>query len=255
MLRTDSWEPVLAFLRQQPIINLNILGILTNVPAAAVYVDDPASPSGVLVRDGYFNYLYTENDTVLQDMVASLFSAEAYYGFAGVWRPLAEKIKPCFTVRWEESCRLYYLPPERFEPGLVRTRPQSIRLEDIAVVQSHYPYQEHDSLAKLADSIARRPSSAVYLDGEIVAWVLVHRDNSLGAMHTREAFRQRGYAVDVTVDLAGKLLAAGQIPYLQIRDDNRLSPGVARKCGFVCHGAVNWFGIAVGSPAGCAAVE
>jgi predicted GNAT family acetyltransferase len=67
-------------------------------------------------------------------------------------------------------------------------------------------------------------------------------------MHTQDAHRRKGYAVDVTIDLCRKLVEQGEIPYLQIVDGNEQSPGLALKCGFVPYGHCSWFGFTVGNP-------
>ena len=79
-------------------------------------------------------------------------------------------------------------------------------------------------------------------------WLLVHEDDSLGIMYTLEEHRRKGYAEVVTRDLVRKQLAAGRTPFLQIRDDNGMSPGLALKCGFVKEGNCDWFGLMTGMP-------
>lgn len=154
---------------------------------------------------------------------------------------MAEKIQQRFTVCWDEPCSLYYLPPDRLQPGLAGERTESVRLEDAPVIDRYYVYQDEHSLAAVREDILYRPSAAVYIDGNIVSWVLVHNDNSMGILFTREEFRGRGYGLAATATLARKLAEAGKIPFLQIHINNRMSPGIARKCGFIQHGWVNWF--------------
>jgi len=78
--------------------------------------------------------------------------------------------------------------------------------------------------------------------------VVDNGDNSLGIMYTKKEHRRMGYAEDVTIDLAAKHIAQGKIPFLHIIERNNMSPGLAKKCGFVECGKVVWFGIKVGNP-------
>jgi molybdopterin-biosynthesis enzyme MoeA-like protein len=70
----------------------------------------------------------------------------------------------------------------------------------------------------------------------------------MGIMYTKEGHRKKGYAVDVSIDLAEKVINRGKIPFLQIVEGNNLSPGLATKCGFIPHGNSDWFGIISGCP-------
>ena len=36
------------------------------------------------------------------------------------------------------------------------------------------------------------PDAEVYVDGDIASWVLMHNDNSMGIMYTKEEYRGRG---------------------------------------------------------------
>lgn len=52
-------------------------------------------------------------------------------------------------------------------------------------------------MEQIKKDIQNRPSSAIYNDNEIASWVLVHNDNSMGIMYTKDEYRNKGYAVDI----------------------------------------------------------
>jgi hypothetical protein len=238
---------IIEFLKQNYITNLNILAVLQNHTDIEIYADNPESPTGVLVRSGYFNFIYTENDAFLQEILDKLFIEKGYYGFSGVSRPIAEKIKKTkrFKLDWQNRCSLYYLPKENLDESLIKNPVQPIDIKDAEIVDHFYTYRGEDSLEDIKDCIANRPSSAVYVNGDIASWVLVHGDNSMGIMFTKDEYRKKGYAVDVTIDLSRKILASGNVPFLQIVENNNMSPGLAQKCGFITHGYADWFGIVI----------
>ena len=101
------------------------------------------------------------------------------------------------------------------------------------------------SLQRIEQDILKRPSSGVYINKELVSWVLVHNDNSMGIMYTKKEHRNKNYALEVTIDLAKKILESGKIPFLHIIDSNKMSPSLASKAGFTKHSYVNWFGISI----------
>jgi hypothetical protein len=246
MKRTTFSPAVLALLERDRIATLNLVGILRNEPGTEILVDDEASPRGVLAKGPWFWYLHTEEATFLEAVFLEMERQAGFYRFSGVWRPLAEKIKERFPVAWDAPCDLYHWPPGNPPPQPQQV--QSVAFRDAEIVDQHYPYRHARSLEQIQNCIRQRHSSAVYVDGAIVCWVLVHEDDSLGIMHTLEGHRRKGHGVAVTLDLVRKQLADGRTPFLQIRNDNSLSPGLARKCGFVQHGSCDWFGVMVGTP-------
>lgn len=247
IIKTKPSKAIVEFLNKNKIVNLNIIGVIENEPEAEIYVDNEASPKIVLVRHEYFNYIYTEEDELLEEMLEALFK-DNFYGFSGVYRPLAEKMRNKYLVNWESRCTLYYLPKENLNLSLIKNPVKSIDLKDAEVVDEFYTYRHPGSIEEIKKDILNRPSSAVYVNDDIASWVLVHKDNSMGIMYTKEEYRKKGYAVDASMDLASKIIDQGKIPFLQIVQSNTMSPGLATNCNFVKHGYADWFGIIAGSP-------
>lgn len=235
------------FLESDLIYNLNVLGVIDNMPDAEIYVDDEKAPKGVMVRKDYFNYIYSEDDVFIDEVLTNYF-VEGFFGFSGVKTSIAEKIRKRFMNDWESKCTLYYLPEDDLDLSLIKTPVSDIDIKDAEVVDKYYTYRSPWSIEEIKEDILSRPSSAVYVDGDITCWVLVHKDDSMGIMYTKEEHRQKGYAVDVTIDLAEKIIKRGKVPFLQIVEGNSMSPGLANKCGFIPHGKCEWFGIIVGTP-------
>lgn len=244
LLKTQPSTPILDFLKADLIQNLNILGILENLPEASIYVDHLSEPTGVIVNHGYFNYIYTANPNFMEMIVNDFLKDNDFFGFSGLEKTLADYLKQHMIVHWESPTDLYYLPKENFKPELKssNTKPTAVAIEDAETINFFYTYKDDNSLERIRQDILNRPSSAIYIDGEIVSWLLVHEDNSMGIMFTKEAHRGKGYAVDLTIDLIGKLLEKDRIPFLQIVEGNTMSPGLARKCGFEHFGHAIWFG-------------
>jgi hypothetical protein len=228
-------------------VNLNILGIIDNVPNIEIYVDDVKKPKGVFIRKEYFHYLYTKEDQFIE-AVTNQFFQEGYYGFSGIEASIGKKIMEKYHVDWTSPCTLYHMPKENLDMKRMKHPVQSVALEDADIIDHFYTYQNEHSLEAIRKDIKERPSSAIYQDGEIACWVLIHDDDSMGIMYTKENHRGKGYAVDVTIDLASKMIERGKTPFLQIVEGNHMSPGLAKKCGFVEWGKVIWFGIVAGNP-------
>jgi len=247
LIKTEKSKAIMDFLRGDLLINLNTIGIIENMPEAEIYVDNVENPRGVYVSKGYFKYIYSKEDSFINE-VMDTFSEDGFYGFAGIDDSIAKKIKERYRTVWDNPCALYYLPKENLDLGLIKHPVQDVDVKDAEIVDKYYEFRHPESIEAIRKDIELRPSSAVYVDGEPVCWVLVHDDNSMGIMYTREEYRRKGYAVDVTLDLAAKIYERENIPYLQIIERNNMSPGLAKKCNFVNCGEVTWFGIVSGLP-------
>jgi hypothetical protein len=247
IINTKPSKAITQYLNKNKIVNSNILGVIENEPEAEIYVDNEASPNIVLVRYEYFNYIYTEEDELLEEMLENLFK-DGFYGFSGVYRPLAEKIRKRYCLTWESRCALHYLPEENLDLNLIKNPVKAIDIEDAKVVDEFYTYRYPGSIEKIKKDILNRPSSAVYVNEDVASWVLIHNDNSMGIMYTKEEYRKRGYAVDASIDLASKIISQGKVPFLQIVESNTMSPTLAAKCKFIKQGNADWFGIIAGIP-------
>jgi len=248
MKRTPLTPAILAFFEKDRIATLNLVGVLRNEPGRELLVDDDQNPKGVLVKGPGFWYLHTRDEGFLEAVCLELEKQAGFYRFSGVWKPLADKLKARFPVVWDAPCAVYYYPPDAPPPEPGRGPAQSLEVQDAELIDTHHAYRHPGSLEEIRACIRDRASSAVHGDGGPVCWLLVHEDDSLGIMYTLEEHRRKGYAEVVTRDLVRKQLAAGRTPFLQIRDDNGMSPGLALKCGFVKEGNCDWFGLMVGVP-------
>lgn len=243
MIKTLLNQRITDFLNRNEIVNLNIKGIIHNNPGAEIYVDNEHNIEGVLVKNGFIYSLYTEHEDVLDHFLSEISQNADYIGFSGLHRPITEMVLKRFSVEWRNPCDIYYLPVENFDPNLQKNLTQAVRPEDAGIVNQFYTFRSETSIERIRKDIACRFSSAIYVNGDLASWVLTHDDNSMGIMYTKEEYRNRGYAVDVTVDLSGKIIKDGHIPYLQILESNTQSPGLATKCGFVKADKCDWFGV------------
>lgn len=249
LIKTKKSQAIIDYLKEDLLINLNMIGVIENVPKAEIYVDNVNNPNGVFIKKDYFNYIYSKEDKFINEVCDKFFKDNSY-GFSGVKASIAEKIKRKFKVDWENSCTLYYMPKDNLNLNLIKNNVQSIDIKDTEIIHKYYKYKHTGSIEAIKKCIQYRPSSAIYINDEIVSWLLIHNDNSMGIMYTKEEHRRKGYAVDVTIDLVYKVIKNGKIPYIQIVNKNKKSSILATKCGFIECGVVSWFGITAGTTKG-----
>jgi RimJ/RimL family protein N-acetyltransferase len=216
---------------------LNIKGVINNTDYS-VYVDDLDRPTGLWVKDRYFNFLYAKEQLFVKHF--NEFIEEDEFGFAGTNKVCFDYFKDHELIHWKNTCNQYHYAGEKFT-GVVAL--DSLTLEDAEYVNEHYEYNNDNSLDKIKEAIINRPTSCIRVDGVLVSFVLLHNDDSIGYMFTLPEHRGQGYAYQLTKDIVNKTLDSGRLPYIQIVHGNHKSEQLALKAGFIKHGEVEWFGV------------
>lgn len=242
------------YLRQNDeILNLNIIGAIENIspdqfnnPKAElkIYVDDLSHPSGMIVQEHeYWHYVYASNEAFVHKAKVDYFDALDSYGIDASSEMVYKILIEDREMEWEEHCILLYLDPNTFSNHKTTL---DIRKGDTSykdLVNDHYTYKDEESLYFIEESLRNRPSSFCFVDDEPVAWLLVHRDDSMGIMYTKEAHRKKGIAYDLSMNLLKQLIENNKIPFIHIGVENQASFKLAEKCGFKRYQSVFWFGI------------
>jgi hypothetical protein len=227
---------------EHPLGTLSIQTILKNKSKLLCYADSAENPKGVLVQSGYLHYVFAEN-TAFIDEIATHFQAPGAYGFAGIPREIATVLCDQFEVEWSNPCTSYRLNLQAYHPERQVHPTRPLRLEDAKLVDRHYPYSGDHTLKMIKEDIKLRPSAAVFIDGNPVAWALQHPDGTIGMMHTLEEHRNKGFARDTTFGMIKAVLKRDEIPVVQISEINEASKTLAKSCGFFPFGTADWFGI------------
>lgn len=242
MIKTEISTNLLNILNLNSILNQNILGILENEPNSSIYVDTIENPKGILVLNKRMNYIYTESNEFINTLKNTYLKNNTFF-FSGVEKSIANKIKENFKLNWENPCNLYYMPKENINIDLIKYNVSNININDAYTIDYYYEHKNSITLDLIKTAIINRPSSAVYINGSIASWALIHNDNSMGFMFTREEYRNKDYATSVTLDLSSKIINNNKIPFVQISKHNEKSINLALKCGFKKYAEVDWFGI------------
>lgn len=231
LIKTTASSAVMNYLKSKGILALNLLGAIEHTPELVLYVDNEVSPTGVVGDEDYFKYVVADNVTFMDDYMESFCQKDGYYGFTGIEKRLADYVlTKDVKQHWQNDCYLYYLPEDYV---LADTDPRitSLTLDNAEEVNAYYEYKGDHSLGQIQDDIKNRPSSCLSIDGELASWVIVHRDDTMGIMYTKEKYRQQHLAYLVSLDLMHKVRAIGKLPYVQILTKNTASQGLASKAG------------------------
>lgn len=242
MLKRISKEDALILLKKDPIGCSNIIGLLKNNEKVTIWTDNKDNPGGIFIIDGYFRYLYAKNSSFAYEIKKRCSKLKQYVGFSSVLEDTANIILEGEECNWRNTCYLYYYDGNscQFKEDI---NVRKLEAEDAETVNHYYTYKSKWSLQDIKNCIKERPAYGYIVDGELVSWLLVHNDDSMGIMYTKEGFRKRGIAKILTEYVIAAQLDRGMLPYLHILKDNEASIKLAESSGFKRYGLVEWFGI------------
>ncbi len=228
-------------LKNLSFVPYNVLGALENTENKC-FIDEPTD--SVWVENHYFNYITGDSNVILNRV--NHFE-DGFYGFSGVHGDLASQIYGNYFLHWFEPTERYVLkadlPVETCPYQVVK-----VPIEEAQGIDDRYEYKQDGSLDRIKDAILNRPSAAIYIDGQIASYVLVHEDNSIGYMFTLDAYRKLGLGYWVSIDIVKQIQRLGIVPFLEINKANFKSQGLAGKLGFEKDAFTPWFGIIKGIP-------
>lgn len=226
----------------------NMLGVLQNGAltgiSVEVFLDNPDNPKGVALRITYPRlriYLCCEDPLFGVDFIKS-HPVKEILSFSGVEKRVAERMQQELDLQRASTCDCYCYPHKtvpHFDSPYSATE---ILQKDIETVNSFYTYRGEYSLAQITEEVTHRPTSAVYINGEIVCWSLVHFDNSMGTMFTRPEFRKLGLATVVSERLIKCLIERDILPFVHIETANTASKALGAKNQMVHFGQCDFFG-------------
>lgn len=242
MILVKDTEKLLKYIEKLGIEHLNAIGRIQN-ESPKCYVDDEDNISKYILVEDYWVLAHNVTKEELLEVIGS--EKRKYIGFPAITEDMFQEMKELGTIDWHNPCYLYYADEKTKIPCLDEEyRLDSLTQNDANIVDKYYTYRGKFSLKEIQDDIANRPSSVVRdLSGNPLSWVLVHPDNSLGIMFTKERFRQHGFGKIVSIDLINKVLDNNQIPFVHILTDNTNSVKLAKSVGMKEHSIVHWFGL------------
>lgn len=243
MIICEMTDQLMSLIKRDEIANLNLLSAygLKDEPNyhIEVLVDNLNDPNGIMIRENqYWHYIYALNERFLKT-AKDYFDTLDEYGVDACDKRVYEYMVLDRKIDWEEHCILHY-HDDSIDESL---NLDSIQIEDAEIINDHYTYKDEESLDQIKENILRRPSSIYRIDGQPVAWVMMHRDGSVGIMYVQEAYRKLGLAYKLSLDIIEKVKKQNKIPFIHINVNNDASLKLAKKVGFKRYKDVFWYGI------------
>ncbi|KAK5580850.1 hypothetical protein RB653_000874 [Dictyostelium firmibasis] len=116
-----------------------------------------------------------------------------------------------------------------------------LKYEDAEIINSKWQYKSNESINFLRWSCSQTISAGYRINGELVSWIILYTDGSIGSLYTLEDHRGKGLSKKVVSYILIKFFENGfDHPYCFVRDNNISSQKVMRGFGFKPTSLVKW---------------
>ena len=127
----------------------------------------------------------------------------------------------------------------------------TLKLADAPLVHKRWGLdKDKEMVAFFKRRIAQGPTSAIEINGELVAWAGTYHHTpwvtQLGYLHVEKGHRRNGYGMAVAVDIINKALSKGRIPLVHVFDTNYPSLNMIKKLKFVPVEKRFWGSVVIG---------
>ncbi len=229
-------EEALKHLIKEPIKNVSLINLIEN----ELFRNIEKIGDSILLRRKNKRgsiYIASEKSEDIVKILETLGKDDKHFSAIEGWilpiiqeRRIIKRLNPGFKL---------YLPEEISIPKM-KTKTRSLTEKDAPIVDKYWEYRHEDSLEYVKRRIKNSYSSGIEINGELVAWVIIHDDGSLGSIYVLPEHRGKGYAKDITIDLVQKLRKESKLPFVHIIEGNDNSLALAETLGFVKYKKVNW---------------
>ncbi|KAN0028036.1 hypothetical protein ACTFIV_009863 [Dictyostelium citrinum] len=148
----------------------------------------------------------------------------------------------------------FYLPIDNKEEIIKKLKENidgnvsSLTVEDSEYVNNNWPYRNDESIHFIKWACSQEVSASYRIrneetgENELVSWILMYPDASIGSLFSDPKYRGKGFARKVSsLIIVKKLqLQPKQLPYLFIKTDNQPSQSLMRSLGFKTDTQVKW---------------
>lgn len=236
-MNTDNnFNEIINKLKADKLNNIQCLGFLKNVIPVSVR----ETGNIILVKgisDQEWTYICTAGKGDFPELLTEIKDSDKYFftNNAAV-KDYMIKNFGCKIFLDSES---YYFPGKHLSyKETVPTEP--VKPEGAQVIWDNTEYRDVMDFNYVNDRIANGISACVYVNDKMASWSLTHDDNSIGFLHTVEGERKKGFAINVVANMTKQMLDMGEIPFVQISDNNKKSYNLIMKLGYERLGSSFW---------------
>ncbi|MBN1301561.1 MAG: GNAT family N-acetyltransferase [Melioribacteraceae bacterium] len=227
---------ILEILSRDPMRNINIINFIEGYSLREGLI----SGNSVLIRaksDRNWVMFSSNLKSEFNLLRSKLFAEDKCFAFLEDW--MVPIICENQKVKWQLTTMQYYLPKDHTVPEKDHET-ASLSVNDAGFVVENSDYAEYLSVGYVADRIKRAPSSGIYINKKLAAWILTHDDLAIGSLHVLPDYRRQGFGASLTIDMINKMRMLGKLPFTYIEPVNMKSNNLVVKLGFVKHKLITW---------------
>lgn len=230
-------EELIKHLKKDEIKNLHVINLIKE----NYYSDIEKYGNTIIVRNKDNKgtiYISSNNEMELRTFLENCNEFDKHFAAIESW--MIPIIKERFEIKKLINAYQLILPSHISLIDPV-TPPRLLTEKDAEIVDKHWEYKDEESLEYIKERIKNGISAGIDKYSKLVAWSLTHNDGSIGCIFVLEGHRKKGHAIDVLLNMAKTVQKTGNIPFLDIVEDNYRSINLAKKLGFVLDRKVCWF--------------
>lgn len=104
--------------------------------------------------------------------------------------------------------------------------------KDAAIIHEFYPAKDIESQSLFENLVERLPSYGIFIEDELVAWMIQSYYGAMISMHTKSRFRLHGFGSYIAKYLSKLVAGRGYAPYVLVRSHNKVSRNLYEHLGF-----------------------
>lgn len=229
-------KEILHLLSKDFLRNINLLYFMEQYPVSfSKVIGNSVLLTGKSDRE--WSMFSSADEKELEQLIKNFPSKNKCFAFLENWMiPFVTKNK---KIKWQLSTDQYYLSDEILLPAK-KHRTKSLCIDDAKFIVDNSDYSEYLNVKYVADRIKRAPSSAIYKNNELAAWIHTHDDFAIGSLHVMPEFRKQGFGESLLIDMISKIRAAQKLPFVYILPSNKKAVNLVLKLGFKKDKTVTW---------------
>lgn len=206
------------FSRNYPIISI------TQFPNATVYL-------------GCSDRVWAFIDGEINPSVRKFILKQKIKYIAGIKSLQKNTLMQEYSVEWLFSSIRYSNPPLLKSPEKICNK---LYVSDAEFLFQHSRYTEYSSLDYIRMQIRGFPSAGIRIENKLVAWGLIHDDDSIGFVNVIPEYRKNGFAKEITKTLVYKQQQKKRMPFLHVEPDNQAAINLFNQLGFQRNEEIYW---------------
>jgi len=215
--------------------NLCLTGFFRNFP---VKKNIRINSSEILVGESDREWIFFKTICEI-DLELFLQKETQHLFFAGLFENQNELIKKYISIDWVFSS-IQFVFSESEEIPSIKISCKQIDSEFADFIYKNSMYKEYSSLKYIREQIEKGFCAGIFENKNLVAWGMIHDDDSIGFINVLPEFRRKGYARNITLSLMHYQRNNNRDIFLHVKSGNTKALNLFVSIGFTQTRPVYW---------------